>query len=375
VDEPVRPDGLPADDASAAPTPVLVVVHDADYGCLASEALEKGGRFRTTRAGSAAEAHSHDVARFGAAVVDRDLPASAGMDLLREIRATSEIPVVMLSGPSAVEAAVASIRAGAFSCLAKTTENLDLLPEVVSQAVDDLHLRREHRTMRNQLHRVATLASLGSFASGMCHQMNNPLAAILGYTQLYERGYADIARCMQVIATSARRLSDVVNSLGSFAAGSTPPRETIDLSELVAEELEKRREILQHECVTVDFSPPGEAVPVKGNRPALMQVLSQIILNAREAMKESPAKGIAIRLTGSEGRARVEIDDTGHGVDERIRERIFDPFFSTREPGAHTGMGLSIAHRVVNGHGGRICCEPGAWGGARFVIELPSAPP
>lgn len=353
---------------------ILVIEDDPGYALLVTEVLEDGSRFACEIAPTAREARARGFKGLGAIVLDYDLPDGGGLDLLREIIAACETPVVVLIGENVVKTAVVAIRAGAFSYLVKTAENLEVLPEIVGQAVEEAARRRERREMAAQVQRAENLASLGTLAAGLCQEMNNPLAAIIGYVDLYRAGLeTNVGKCMDVISKSARRLRDVVDSLSAFASGRAPPMDRLDLAALVRSELERQAGALSDAGVSVVVEAPDEPVLVEGNRPTLEQLARQLIRNAHQAMRTSEETRLTVRVSRAKGRGGIEVEDTGPGVPAQIQARIFDAFFTTRAPAKGMGMGLAISHRIVNGHGGTIRYEPSPSGGSMFVVEIPVA--
>ena len=140
---------------------ILVVDDDPDYALLVAEALEDDDRFAATVAETAQDARKHCFGQFDAIILDHNQPDATGLDLLPEILEACETPVVMLSGENVVETAVKAIRGGALSYLVKTAENLDVLPEIVGQAVEEAGRRKERREMQAQMRRAENLAGLG----------------------------------------------------------------------------------------------------------------------------------------------------------------------------------------------------------------------
>jgi signal transduction histidine kinase len=354
---------------------ILVIDDDPDYALLVVESLEDNGRFATTVAETAKEARSHNFGRFDAIILDNNLPDASGLELLSEILGVCETPVVMLTGENLVETAVKAIRGGALSYLVKTAENLDVLPEIVGQAVEEIGRRKERRQMQAQMRRAENLAGLGSLATGMCHEMNNPLAAIMGTIDLYRQGIEDdVQRCMDDIQVASGRLRDVVRSLASFAYGSTPPQDLVDVLDVVREVMEEQRARLEEAGIEVALESEEEVLEVTGNGPGLKQVFHRLLVNAFQAFEGGDRKTVVLRVSRSGERARIEVSDNGPGVPADIRDRIFEPFFTTRDPDKGKGMGLAISHKIVRDHCGRLWHEPSPLGGALFVVEIPVSP-
>jgi C4-dicarboxylate-specific signal transduction histidine kinase len=353
---------------------ILVVDDDPDYSFLVVEALTGDGRFVADVTATGQDARSADYARYKGIILDYRLPDAMGTELLREIVEECDTPVVMLTGENVVDTAVESIKAGAFSYLVKTGENLDVLPEIMAQAVAEAELRREHKRMADQMRRAEDLAGLGTLSSGLCHEMNNPLAAITGYVDLYRQGIeTDAHRCMDTIWQAACRLRDVVRSLAAFADSEATPTGRMDLVATVLVLLEEMGPKIATQGVRAATQLPSQPVEVLGNWPSLNEVLRQLIRNACQAMESSARKELTVRLDRRGSRARLEVADTGPGVPEAIRDRLFDPFFTTRDPGTGMGMGLAISHRIIDRHGGRLLCEGGLSEGAVFAVDLPLA--
>jgi len=361
-------------ETSGAGARILIVEDDPDYALLETEALEEARGFSPEVVSSAAESRRRRWGDYDAIVLDHNLPDGTGIALLREIVAGSETPVIMLTGENVVKTAVEAVRAGAFSYLVKTCENLEVLPEILRQALADAARRREHRRMAEQVQRAEKLASLGTLAGGLCHEMNNPLTAVLGYAELYLNGLEpDARKCIETISAAGKRLRDVVRALAGFAGEENLPKEPLDFAAAVREWLEGHTEVFEAFGVRLVAQLPDTPVELVGSRPGLEHVLDHLVRNALQAMEKTARKDLTVRVSGQGGLVRLEVEDTGHGVPPGIRGRIFDPFFTTRDPGKGMGMGLAVSHRIVDAHGGRIWHEPVNEGGSRFVVELPSS--
>jgi signal transduction histidine kinase len=237
----------------------------------------------------------------------------------------------------------------------------------------------ELKEARQETLRSERLASVGLLAAGMGHEIGTPLAAIMGYgSMLRDELAADPLRAdfAARIVADAERIDRIVRGLLAFARPEPGNRERIDLPQL----LESLRELLETQgfCRTIALAVDlDRAVPtVVADRSMLQQVLMNLCLNARDAM---PAGGeLFIRLRRGwddrgRGAVRLEVEDTGTGIEAEHLLRIFDPFFTTKEPGKGTGLGLAISARIVESFGGTISAASRPEVGTLFTICLPAA--
>jgi two-component system, NtrC family, sensor kinase len=269
---------------------------------------------------------------------------------------------------------------------------------------------------RNQIIQSARLASVGTLAAGIAHEVGNPLGAIIAYVDVARAraASAEQTELLDSIRAEALRIDQIVRSLLDYArprldeSVAHPPRAVM---ERVRELLEAQGKLddVGHEWHLDEHVPEVVMVPHR-----LEQVLVNLLLNAVEALAGRPGGRVVVSLTGDTGdvtrlpfrregdvsginymhRRRVSRDEGGKGVDplftaarvavitvedngpgipDEDRSKVFDAFFTTKEPGKGTGLGLSICARLVEGMGGRIHLDRGPEGGARFTIRLPGA--
>lgn len=231
------------------------------------------------------------------------------------------------------------------------------------------------REIQAKLLQTEKMAALGQLVSGIAHELNNPLTAIMGYAQLLlGHGLAapqesEAGKVFQ----EAERARRIVKNLLYFARETKPERSRVDLNEIVERTLalrgyELRVENIVVECALADGLPETLADPYQ-----LQQVVLNLLINAEQALLESRGQGhVWIRTRrASSSRIAVEVSDDGPGVPPSIASRIFDPFFTTKPPGVGTGLGLSIVYGIVQQHGGEVTLESHRGAGAKFVVELP----
>src|SRR5216110_305626 len=220
------------------------------------------------------------------------------------------------------------------------------------------------------------LATVGEIASGVAHEVNNPLAAIRMEAELLGRASrdAETEAAATTITREVDRAARIVRSLLRLArrADVTPVR--IQLNELVRDVAEIRQRVLRADNIEFRTRLDQAAPPVLGLGQELQQVVINLVTNAEHVVKGRDPAVIQLTTLAREGWVRLTVDDSGPGVPREIRGRIFDPFFTTKSPDEGTGLGLAICQRVVTEVGGKIWLEDSDLGGARFVVELPAAP-
>jgi signal transduction histidine kinase len=227
--------------------------------------------------------------------------------------------------------------------------------------------------LQAQLVHSEKLVSLGQLAAGAAHEINNPLTAILGYSDLLaddqnlpERTRATAAK----IREQARRTKNLVQNLLSFARQVPAERTLLDINTVVTNAVQLRALDLHNGGSRIDQHLESVLPGVRGDSNQLMQVFFNIINNALDAMTEQGGGVLTIRTQRDRANVVVLFSDTGPGV--RELHRVFDPFYTTKPVGKGTGLGLSICYGIVQEHGGNIRCYNGQNGGAVFRVELPA---
>ncbi|NPV13923.1 hypothetical protein HPY86_03205 [candidate division WOR-3 bacterium] len=232
--------------------------------------------------------------------------------------------------------------------------------------------KQEKSRLELQLRHADRLATIGQLAAGVAHELNEPLANILGFAQLAlkvpglsEQAQRDIER----IVRAALHAREVVGKLMLFARQKPPNRTRVNLNELVTDGLY----FLLSRCAKAGIEVVKELSPnlpeIFADPSQLHQVLVNLVVNAIQAM---PGGGKLTIATASKDRSVVlSVEDTGVGMTEDVKRQIFVPFFTTKPPGEGTGLGLSVAHGIVTAHGGEIIVKSEPGKGSRFDVVLP----
>ena len=228
--------------------------------------------------------------------------------------------------------------------------------------------------LQAQLVQTEKLVSLGQLAAGAAHEINNPLTAILGYSDLLtdDRTLPEKTRSIAgKIRDQARRTKTLVGNLLSFARQVPAERTLLDLNTVVTNAVQLRALDLKHSGSKIELKLESVLPGVRGDGNQLMQVFFNIVNNAVDAM-DSQSGGGTLTIKTLRDRANVVIlfSDTGPGIKEP--HRVFDPFYTTKPIGKGTGLGLSICFGIVQEHGGKILCYNSQEGGAVFRVELPA---
>jgi PAS domain S-box-containing protein len=247
------------------------------------------------------------------------------------------------------------------------------LNDQVSHLVGVGHDLTADLQMRDQLVHSERLAATGELVAGVAHELNNPLQAILGFTELImqeqkdERTLADLAS----VKAQAERAATIVRNLLTFVRRSPVTREVIDLDDLVRRTVSLRAYELRGASIVVEERYAGDLPKLMVNRGEIQQILVNLILNAEQAIRSASRRGLLVVQTSREGnRVHVDVKDDGPGVPPAVARKIFEPFFSTKHVGEGTGLGLSIALGIAQAHGGSLTLVPSA-AGAHFRLTLP----
>jgi CheY-like chemotaxis protein len=237
--------------------------------------------------------------------------------------------------------------------------------------------------MQAELVQAQKMEAIGLLVAGVAHELNNPLAAIVGFSHLLRTDPnlpPDLRHQSDLLVQEANRTQVIVQNLLDFARQRPPERVEAELRPLIDSVLGLQSYVLARNRMKVIVDLEPGLPPLSVDRSQLQQVLINLTVNATQAIRALDRAGtirIQARTVAGEGgrpTVRIEIADDGPGVPAAVVDRLFMPFVTTKEPGEGTGLGLSVSFGIVASHGGTLRHEPNRDGGATFIIELPVGP-
>ena len=353
---------LPAARPGAPKPTVLVVEDNPDMRRVLADALAR--RFRVISARNGEEGLAKALEELPALVLcDLMMPVMDGVALCKALRAdrsTAPIPVIMITARVGTEDSVAALDAGADDFLCKPFSLRELHARVGAQ----LRIRQLDQAVA----RAERMATLGTTAAGLAHEVRNALNPIIGGLDALERleEGKDRQELRVQMKRSARRILDTIEALQAFARMGDARLICLDMTRAVNETLKLLSHRLRDVQVTTEF---GLEEPVESYAGTMHQVLMNLLINAADAAGDGGRVWVQTRQEGEH--ALVQVRDSGPGVLATERERIFYPFFTTKEVGQGTGLGLSIARSMVERHGGTLAVTSPPDRGAEFTVTIP----
>jgi signal transduction histidine kinase len=320
-------------------------------------------------------------------VLDVKMPGMSGIEVLRNI--TAKYPrteVILLTGQANALEGVEGIKSGAFDYLMKPIE-LEHLFNKILQAYEKI-LRSDaeqqeveyRKQMEQQIMVCERLASLGTLAAGVAHEINNPLAIIkesAGWMrQLFAKDelkdiprHDDFVKALDKVEKSVERASRITHQLLGFVGKSESSLSEVNLTELIEEAIQLISHEAQNRDIRVLRQMEPSAYTIWSDPYQLRQVLLNLLTNAMHAVNSDGTITIAIEDVGD--CRTITISDTGPGIPRENLDKIFEPFFSTKSPGQGTGLGLFVSRGIVEKLGGTIEVASKIGQGASFSIRLP----
>jgi len=320
-------------------------------------------------------------------VLDVKMPGMTGIEVLRNI--TAKYPnteVILLTGQATASDGVEGIKSGAFDYLMKPIELEHLFNKILQayQKIQRLDAEKKEAEYRKQMEQqiivCERLASLGTLAAGVAHEINNPLAIIresAGWMrQLFAKDelkdiprHDDFVKALDKVEKSVERASRITHQLLGFVGKSESTLLEVNLVELIEEAIQ----LISHEAqnrnirIVRQMEPPLE--PIWSDPYQLRQVLLNLLTNAIHAVNSEGTITITIENVGD--CRTITVSDTGPGIPRENLDKIFEPFFSTKSPGQGTGLGLFVSRGIVEKLGGTIEVASKIGQGACFSVRLP----
>lgn len=340
-------------------------------------------------------------------LLDIQMPEMDGYQVINNLKSlhkTAEIPVIFLSATSEAADKVRGLELGAADFVNKPFDRAELLARIKT------HLKLRHQEMAlkeysqnleqmvaertQQLIHADRLASLGTLSAGVAHEINNPTTFIMGNVQTLEQFWkimtanlADWPRAageakiqyilkefpaiIKSIRSGAERITNIVAGLKAFARKDASQKKQVDLYKCLNDALQLTHSRLKYH-VQIVKNLASDLPPVWADAPQLVQVFVNLLLNAADALGDRDGIVTISASSEPEGLVQVNITDTGPGMSAAVKDKIFNPFFTTKPIGQGTGLGLSIVHGIIEDHRGTIKVNSEIGKGTTFTITLPT---
>lgn len=366
---------------------VLLVDDEAPFRKNVARLLEKRG-FETRQAEDG-RAGLAVVASWAPAVVvlDVKMPGIDGLTVLKRIRDQhAPVEVILLTGQASASDGVAGIKAGAFDYLGKPIE-IDHLSGKIRQAYEKIRLQAENRrvarfqaAVEKRLAESERLAALGTLATGVAHEINNPLALIKQSAHLMRRvvprlsrgGVEDLAKVessLKNIEAGTERIRRITHQLLGYVGKNNVVSEQVDMADMMADIISLVQGAVAEKeiCINTQIGPGAGRIRTEPYK--LRQILVNLAVNALQATGTGGRLDIETAI--DTGDFIVRLADSGAGILPEHLDKIFDPFFTTKGPGEGTGLGLFITRSIVKALGGTLSVESRPGEGSVFSVRLP----
>jgi C4-dicarboxylate-specific signal transduction histidine kinase len=333
-------------------------------------------------------------------LLDVMMPGMDGFEVTRRIRQDkthSLLPIILVTALRETEDRVKGIEAGCDDFISKPVDKAELLARVRSlltvKTYNDLmsNYRKELEIKNKELSeafnkireqsfklvQTAKMASLGVFAGGVAHELNNPLMGILNYIQFCLKHVGNNTQVTKVLKDAeyeTKRCAEVIKAVMTFSRleeeGEEPWVEE-SFETVISRVLLLLDYRIRENGIVIENKFPQKKMVMAMRSGAMQNAILSILSNAIDASKQSPMKEIMITGKQEDNVVVITITDKGCGIEEKYKEKVFEPFFTTKEPDKHVGLGLTMAKQIIKDHGGQISYESTSGSGSTFKIVLP----
>lgn len=230
----------------------------------------------------------------------------------------------------------------------------------------------------DQIRQSERIRTLGEMISGLAHEINNPLTGVIGFVNLLQEDERTepVSNELEIIEENASRCKDIIDNLLNFVRPGKSGVEDLDLNEILSTSVKLIRRNLDIASIDIETQYDPELPTVPANRTQIEEVFINLLTNAEQELKENveegPRKIRVISKPIEDETVLIRIEDSGSGIPESRREKVFDAFHTTKSDSEGTGLGLSISQGIINELGGEITIGESEWGGAQFNIKLPT---
>lgn len=245
------------------------------------------------------------------------------------------------------------------------------------QMEEERRMRLEVQSLQQQVIRQERLAAIGVLVSGIAHELNNPLQAISGFSELLQRDPTmgpQAKEDLALIQQEGARASAIIRNLSRFGRQQDSAPVPVDLGEVLTSVMELRKRRLAEQAIQLERDEQATQ-PARAVFSELQQVVLNFVINAEQSLRaqDPGSRRIIIRTRDEDGRIRLEVEDSGAGVPLEHEAKLFQPFFTTKPVGEGTGLGLSVSYGIIRSLGGDIGYRRGGLGGALFYFTVPIA--
>lgn len=260
--------------------------------------------------------------------------------------------------------------------LPEETRLLEKIAGEISLAVGKIRTTDENTRLEGQLRHADRLATIGVLAAGIAHELNEPLSRILGFAQLVQKNPqlpTDAQRDLSRIVDASLHARGIVQKLLAFGRGAPARAEDCDMDALTGGALDFLEPRCRSAGIEVRRELSRKKLTVRADPTELRQVIVNLVVNAVQAM---PGGGrLTVRVEGHDDLCSLAVEDTGVGMTREVMDRIFIPFFTTKDDARGTGLGLPVVHGIIASLGGTIAVQSKVGAGSRFLVQLPLVPP